>query len=176
MNQDKTYFSETQKFQQKWLWVLLIMSCLLLTAIFGHAIFMQLVLGQPWGNRPASDLSLVSSGLISIIFSYGMTYLFKILALVTEVRDDGLYIQYIPFKRRKIAYQAIRSASAIEYKPIKEYGGWGIRYSKKGKAYNVSGNHGVQLEFYQGKPLLIGSQQAEVLSAAINSHINTHQH
>jgi hypothetical protein len=39
-----------------------------------------------------------------------------------------------------------------------EYGGWGIKYGKMGKAYNVSGNRGVQLEFTDGKRLLIGSQ------------------
>jgi TATA-box binding protein (TBP) (component of TFIID and TFIIIB) len=50
-----------------------------------------------------------------------------------------------------------------------EYGGWGIKYGRKGKAYNVSGNRGVQLVFKDGKQLLIGSQRAEELAEAISS-------
>ena len=37
----------------------------------------------------------------------------------------------------------------------------------KGKAYNVSGNEGVLLHFYDKKPLLIGSQRAGELFEAI---------
>jgi hypothetical protein len=36
-------------------------------------------------------------------------------------------------------------------------------------AYNVSGNRGVQLELVSGKRILIGSQQAEELAAAIEA-------
>ena len=58
---------------------------------------------------------------------------------------------------------------ARTYRPIWEYGGWGIRCSfGKGKAYNVSGNKGVQLVFKSGKRLLIGSQRADELEEALS--------
>jgi len=38
----------------------------------------------------------------------------------------------------------------------------------KGKAYNVSGNRGVQLELLNGGRILIGSQKPEELVKAIN--------
>lgn len=41
----------------------------------------------------------------------------------------------------------------------RDYGGWGIRYGRKGKAFNVFGSRGLQLEFTNGKRLLIGSQK-----------------
>ena len=57
---------------------------------------------------------------------------------------------------------------ARTYRPILEYGGWGIRYTMgRGWAYNVSGNQGVQLELASGKRILIGSQRAEELARAI---------
>ena len=37
----------------------------------------------------------------------------------------------------------------------------------RGKAYNVSGNEGVQLELTNGKRILIGSQRADELADAI---------
>ncbi|MHC4643443.1 MAG: hypothetical protein ACYS32_17515, partial [Planctomycetota bacterium] len=63
------------------------------------------------------------------------------------------------------------------YKPILEYGGWGIRcsFTGKGKAYNVSGNKGVQLVFTNGKKLLIGSQQPDDLAAAIEEMLKQNE-
>jgi len=43
-----------------------------------------------------------------------------------------------------------------------------------GKAYNVSGNRGVQLEFTDGKCLLIGSQKPEQLDSAITQYLKNH--
>lgn len=61
---------------------------------------------------------------------------------------------------------SIRHSEVRTYSPLKEYGGWGIRYGSNGKAYNVSGNQGVQLEFRDGKRLLVGSQlPLELLNA-----------
>jgi TATA-box binding protein (TBP) (component of TFIID and TFIIIB) len=55
-----------------------------------------------------------------------------------------------------------------EYAPLSEYGGWGLRYSvNHGKAYNVSGNQGVQLFFTNGKKLLIGTQKPEEITAIL---------
>ena len=57
------------------------------------------------------------------------------------------------------------------YNPIREYGGWGIRYGLKSKAYNVHGNHGVQLELLNRKRLLIGSQRSEEFANALDHTI-----
>ena len=61
--------------------------------------------------------------------------------------------------------------AARVYRPIREYGGWGIRYGKNGKAYNISGDRGVQLELQNSKPLLIGSQRADELAQTIQQHL-----
>ena len=60
------------------------------------------------------------------------------------------------------------------YSPITEYGGWGIKWGSGGKAYNVSGNRGVQQEFTDGKRLLIGSQKPEQLDSAIAQYLKNH--
>lgn len=48
-----------------------------------------------------------------------------------------------------------------------DYGGWGLRlgFFGKGRAYNISGNIGMQIVFKDGKKLLIGTQKsAEIKS------------
>ena len=92
--------------------------------------------------------------------------------MIITVRDDGLYIQFFPFSQKLISFNNIKTCEVRTYSPIKEYGGWGIRYGKKGKAYNISGNKGVQLDFYEGQPLLIGSQKPEELAQAIKIGMN----
>jgi hypothetical protein len=64
-----------------------------------------------------------------------------------KVDSDGIYIRYIPFhfNFRKIEFAELRRAQARKYRPILEYGGWGIRGAGFNRAYNVSGSHGVQV-------------------------------
>ncbi len=80
-----------------------------------------------------------------------------------------------PFKKEAIPFSEIAKCDARQYSPIKEYGGWGIRYGTKGMAYNVSGDRGVQLELTNGKRLLIGSQRSEELAKTIISKAFTQE-
>lgn len=93
--------------------------------------------------------------------------LFTVLKLVTEVRDDGLYVRLFPLPFRRIALEDIASYQVRTYRPILEYGGWGLRFGFSGVAYNARGNRGVQLVLRSDKRVLIGSQQPEALEAAI---------
>ncbi len=161
-------FREVQKFRQTWLWALLIPEALIITVIFGHAMLTQLVLGQPWGNRPMPNDMLIVFGLIVILLAVGIPLLFYFIKLVVEVRVNGIYIRFYPFINRKISFEEVKTFELKTYNPVTEYGGWGIRWSsKKGIAYIVSGNQGVQLELVNGKKLLIGSQYPEDLVQAI---------
>lgn len=100
--------------------------------------------------------------------------LFYIMKLETKVSGEGLYIRFFPMhvSFRKFAPGDISECYPRQYRPIIEYGGWGIRYGREGKAYNISGNEGVQLVMKNGKKLLVGSQKHLELAEAINSIIN----
>jgi hypothetical protein len=124
-------------------------------------------------EQGSSDiLPILTLIIVGICVPIAVALLFWVLKLETEVRSDGLYIRFFPahihFKRFRV--EDLSECYARKYKPLLEYGGWGIRCSlRKGKAYNVSGNKGVQLVFISGKQLLIGSQRAEELEEAIRS-------
>ena len=55
----------------------------------------------------------------------------------------------------------------ITYSPIRDYGGWGVRLSLNGKAFNVRGDKGLKLYFDYRKPLLIGTQKPEELQKCL---------
>ncbi len=93
--------------------------------------------------------------------------------LVTEVRYNGLFIRYVPFHLSfvEIPLADVQSVDAVTYNPIRDYGGWGIKYGKGGKAYNVMGNRGVKIVYSNGRHILIGSQKPEELAQAVRSVI-----
>jgi hypothetical protein len=122
------------------------------------------------GSQETSEIVLAV--IVGIGVPLIIAALFLLLKLETEVRPDGIYVRYFPFHIhfKRFAPEDLSECYARRYKPILEYGGWGIRYSlRNGKAYNVSGNQGVQLVFSSGKRLLIGSQKPDELEAAIRT-------
>ncbi len=162
-------YREEQKFAL-WLRVVLVLSMALAVGL-SILPLTKIPAGQ-WCNNIGEIVLLFTAG---VILPIGIAVLFWLLRLETEVRADGLYVRYFPFhiKFKMFGADDLSEYYARTYRPIWEYGGWGIRCSfGKGKAYNVSGNKGVQLVFKSGKRLLIGSQRADELEEAIQS-INT---
>ena len=142
------FFREIQQFRQIWVWLII----LFLAGILWYGAIKQLVLNIPFGSNPAPDAVLF---VFWVIFGIGLPAFFYFIKMTTKLRIDGLYIRF--FSLRKILWDELKSYEVRTYKPIREYGGWGVRYGSKGKAYNVSGNRGVQLQLKNGKRILIGS-------------------
>lgn len=156
------FYREVQRFRQPWLW-------LLVATVSGLSLWsfvQQIILGKPFGQNPAPDAAVV---VIAAIFGLGFPALFYAINLTTEVRSDGLYVRFFPFHLsfRRITNERVAKYEVQTYSPIRDYGGWGIRYGCGGKAYNVSGNRGVMLELLDGERLLIGSKKPEDLANAI---------
>lgn len=155
-------FRESQRFTQKWLWLLIMLMAIgIWIMTLAHFFF-----ARPGRTSLLADIIVVISWALAGV---GIPILFVTMELVTEVRTDGLYVRMIPFhlKYKRFSWGEIRECQARRYDPIREYGGWGIRRGRKGGAFNVSGDRGVQLVFTNGRRLLIGSQRAEELAAAI---------
>lgn len=168
-----TCFEETQKFDQPWLRILIGALAVWSVGMPVYGLYHQFVLGRPWGDRPFSDTGLIVFSVLMVGFGLGIFGLFQVLNLRTRVTDEGLRVDFTPFVHRLITFDQIRSAEARQYNPVLEYGGWGLRYGRGGQAYNVKGNQGVQLTFADGRRLLIGSQKADALAAAINARLQS---
>src|SRR5688572_605652 len=139
-NKGDILFKEVQRFKQVWLWLLIGGIAL----VFWAGFFSQVIFEQPFSDNPITDLSLtISTAIMGILFPYFFYYMH----LKTNVTPDGIYVRFYPFHIKDvfIPVSKIATAEAVKYNPILDYGGWGIRWSFNGKAYNVSGNKGVQL-------------------------------
>jgi hypothetical protein len=164
---DKEPFLEIQCFNQLWLWAIQLGVSVPLVGVFTYGMWQQLVRGLPWGDRPMSDSALVLTSTLLIVSLLSVMWLLRTMQLTVEEQDDGLSIHFPPFVRRKIPWNGIQSFEVRTYHPLREYGGWGIRYGGSGKAYNVAGNRGVQLHLKSGERLLIGSQRPDELVQAM---------
>jgi hypothetical protein len=159
-------YREVQYFRQIWLWLLIIFS-----TIFSWWIAIsQLIFKKPFGNNPAPDSIMI---VIWILLGIFLPFFFFKCNLLVEISSEGIFVKFFPLhlSKKKIPFQEITSISAITFNPIRDFGGWGIRYGTKGKAYIVSENKGVQLEFKDGKKLVIGSKNSELLAQAISGNL-----
>ncbi len=93
----------------------------------------------------------------------------------TEVNDVAVTVTFgwIPFYRRRILFTDISSAEPIQYNPLRDFGGWGIRGIPV-SAMNARGNLGVQLRLRNGRKLMIGSQVPAELAQAIRTAQSVH--
>jgi hypothetical protein len=177
MNSSAVRFSEVQYFRQWWLWLLLVGTAVATVGVFGYGVFVQFILGRPWGGNPMSDTWLIVSAIAVVGLELALLALFAVAHLRTEAREDGLYVRFFPFhlSYHRLPLADVREVRAVTYSATMEYGGWGIRYGwwapcgTSGKAYNVSGNRGVRLTYHTGGHLLIGSQEPEALAEAVRS-------
>lgn len=98
-----------------------------------------------------------------------VTLLFTSLRMKTRVTGDGVHIKTLYFVSRLIPFEEIEQSEAVQYKPLRDFGGWGLRISHKGKAYNMRGDRGVQLHLTENRRVLIGSQRDRELVQAIEA-------
>ncbi|MHA8108000.1 hypothetical protein [Aquirufa sp. A-Brett2-W8] len=147
-------FSETQRFTQWWLWLVLLVS---------------------WGALIYALATEPPQSTLSYIISYGLGLLLPLLfcqmKLKTRIEAEGIYVRFFPFHFREkfYAWDSISACYVRDYSPLKEYGGWGIKYSFNGNGlvYNVAGSVGLQLNFKEGEPVLIGTQKGEEIKAKL---------
>lgn len=167
MMTDMNDFKEVQRFRVWWAWL----AVAALNILFIYAIVQQVVLGQPFGTKPAPDVVLI---IIELFFLALFIFLVSI-KLKTRINHNGIYYRFIPFhlRERLIEWHELKDAYMREYNSFQEYGGWGIRIGspKTGRAINTSEscNRGLQLQFNDGRFLLIGTKSPEEIQKILDA-------
>jgi hypothetical protein len=155
-------FREVQRYTNWIFWVVVVGVTMLSWTIF----IQQIVLHRPMGSKGSPAwLAIIQL----VVFGLGIPAFGAAVRLITEVTPDTLRVRLVPLRARQIPLDTIASAFPREYSPMREYGGWGVRTSAEGRAYNASGNKGVQLVLKDGSRILIGSQKPEALAAALRA-------
>ncbi|MDQ2869345.1 MAG: hypothetical protein M3S32_01285 [Acidobacteriota bacterium] len=110
----------------------------------------------------------VSALMILIALSVGS------LKMKTTVAPDAVTVRFGFLNTTRIPIGEIARAEAIAYRPVRDYGGWGIRGFGNRRALNVRGDRGVLIVRTNGSTLMIGSQRPrELLSALARAGVAT---
>ena len=154
-------YTETQRFTQWWLWLILI---------------------GVWSSMVYSIITAPPQTNAAVYVSFGIGILLPLLfwqmRLITRITEEGIYVRFIPFhfKEKFFPWETITASYVRTYGPLKEYGGWGIKYGFNGQGlvYNVAGNVGLQLQFKEGEAILIGTQKGEEIEQVLVAlgHLN----
>lgn len=158
----ETLFQETQTFRRVY-WVMA-----LVVGIAGLQwwfFFVQIIQGRPAGSNPAPDWMLI---LFWLLFGIGLPLFFWVMALEVTVDLEKVIIRFRPLSRRVIAADEIKSAEAVVYRPLLDFGGWGIRGLGGRRAYSISGNRAVELHLTSGDMVVVGTNKSEALERAVN--------
>jgi hypothetical protein len=123
-------YTENQMFSQFWLW-------LILAVIFFYSLY---------SGTEGFTSTLSISAIIALCIIFLVIMFFTIFRLKLEVSEDGIKYSLFPFSQEKyLNWDVIKSVELIKYEPIKDFGGWGIRYdlNRDIKTYNTGGNVGL---------------------------------
>lgn len=148
-------FTERQKFNSLWGYLLF-----LLVAAANY--FYMVTVGQ-------GDNGVIYATLLTAL---AVLFIFEFSKLDTTITKQGISYKFWPYQRKEstLAWEEIQSIEIKEYKPIKDYGGWGVRMGfKKGRAFNTKGNFGMLIHLKDGKDIMIGTQRYKDLYTAIKN-------
>ncbi len=92
--------------------------------------------------------------------------------LDVDVTDSGVSIAFRHlWPTRRIAFADIVGLEVKRYRPLIDYGGWGVRLGPAGWAYTTGGDVGVKMRLRKGLPVLIGTRHPSELEAAIRAGV-----
>lgn len=159
-------FNESQRFTQWWLQLINIAVLGLLV----YAVYQWFVLSEAFGNVSSDDYI---GQIVFVALILGSILLIYVFRLTTTIDEIGIHYQFTPinFSKKTIRWNELEKCYVRTYNSIKEYGGWGYRSSfGKKKAINIKGNKGIQLEFKDGKKLLLGTQKDQEAQQVIERY------
>lgn len=171
---NKVLFKEEQQFRQWW-WIVLILGTTIPAMVMCiYALYQQVVRGIQVGDSPAPNGVMILGFIFLCIMLWGY---FK-LKLEVWIDADGIHYRFFPLiiKNKLISKEEIQRFEIRKYNPILDYGGWGVRRGfgrKWQRAYNVSGNMGLQLYLTDGKKVLFGTQRSQAILYAMEEMMKT---
>ena len=164
---EEIVFYERQRFKQWWIF-------LLFTASFVFLLFSGKLSGDNQTDYPVIIGTIVFLTLLSVGFFF--------VRLDTVINKDGVYFRMFPFHFKSIFinWEQILEAEIRRISPIREHGGWGMRFKVMNigshgisygfgrKAYTISGNHVLQLRLNNNKKIIIGTKKPDELTEFLN--------
>ena len=160
-------FIEEQRFDQWWFRSLM----LLVGAI------LIVTIAKAYPSLKVDSAAFWTTMSVAIFTVILIVFVLFVLKLETKINEQGIHYGFKPihYKLKLTAWKEIDQCFVREYSPLTDYGGWGYKmglFRKKGSAFNVKGNIGIQIVFKNGKRLLIGTQKLADAENVLQTYSN----
>lgn len=122
-------------------------------------VFVVLTVMPESGQSPAPPLALIAGALVAgaIGWAWG--------ALTVRIQDGELQVRFgLGWPRKTVPVAQI---AAVEITRTTFLEGWGLRHTRRGWLYNVSGFDAVLLQLANGRSMMVGTDEPRRLKAAI---------
>jgi hypothetical protein len=162
----RLYFEEQQRFNQWWVWALI---ALVFFGTMGPIAYEAIQAKEAYRIAEGNIQLMIISIIFLVVVNAFVVWIVLATCLYTKVDEQGVHYRFPPFINswRLISKGEINSYEVGKYRPMLDYGGWGLRYGLKGKAVNVRGNEGLKLHYGKDKKLMIGTQKTDDLRVAM---------
>ncbi|MFD1001018.1 hypothetical protein ACFQ21_16950 [Ohtaekwangia kribbensis] len=175
----RRYFEETQLFRQNlWVWYMFAAFSLLLIVPLLYGMYTQLILGQPWGDKPMSDNGLAILFLLSLGGWMVVAWILYSIRLEVYIDDEGVHYFYFPNSPswKVITKDQIVSYEVRQRRNLFDMGGIGYHRNrfKKLRSMTIRGSKHIRLILPGNHKVLIGTQNPEEFDRALRRLLSNH--
>jgi len=111
--------------------------------------------------------ALIAAGVAA--FAVGIQTLLAGLTVRVQETRIFMHLGKFPLIRRSVPFAEIESLDSVQYHPLREFGGWGVRGWGDRKAWSARGDLAVALQLDGERLLLIGSDHPRRLEERIRT-------
>lgn len=158
MNQAKLHFQEDQKNENWWFRMGLALTWLITVIPVSISAYQELL-------RNNQNTEQLYVAIFTTLFITGMMLFVSSFRLQTRIDTLGVHVRLYPKMRkwRFIPKEMIVKYEVKEFRPFREFGGWGAKKSwrRRSQSYTISGKTGIRLFLNDGKEVLIGTRQKQ---------------
>lgn len=137
----------------------------------GWAAWVYLLL---WGAVGGSAVAAAASGSPGIaLLTMGSAALIHVVfgGLLVTVETGGVRVGLgrARLLRTFIPFADVSEIESVTYKPLRDFGGWGLRGSKRKRVWSARGNRAVRLHLTDGRQVWVGSDEPDRLEGRIRN-------
>jgi hypothetical protein len=138
-------------------------------AIFwGALVLSSFAILTGWDTSVRAELRVPAAAAL-LLAGLGLRWIVGGLTARVDTTGILVHLGSVPLLRRRIAFDEIQSVDVVRYRPIRDFGGWGIRGWGKKKAWTVRGNQAVRLRLTGERELYIGSEVPHRLAERVRT-------
>lgn len=124
-----------------------------------------------WGDILRRDLSDLAIPFTAMFLVLALLWSIKLRWTLSKTEFSFTYFPFV-WKTRTFSSSEIESVEIMKINSLLEFGGWGLRYGRLGKAYTTYGNHILHVKLKKGTAINVTVQRPKQAREFLENFIN----